>query len=97
MIRCLLVFLSALSVLAAHAQDIRKFVVGFPPARFTLACGDTVNKIAAECGVKTLVLTRQSARRDDATLQALTSGAQRDFTGRPIPAQDLDEVVVGNG
>ena len=64
-------------------------------ARFTLACGDTVGKIAAECGVKTLVLTHQRPRRDDVMLQALTAEVQRDFSGRLILAQDLDEVVVG--
>jgi len=48
MIRCLLVFLSALSVLAAHAQDVRKFVVGFPPGGTLDVLGRAVAQSMAE-------------------------------------------------
>lgn len=63
-------------------------------AQYTLACGDTVGKIAAECGVKTLVLTHQRPRRDDAALHALAAEVARDFKGRLVLASDLDQVVV---
>ena len=63
-------------------------------AQYTLACGDTVGKIAAECGVKTLVLTHQRPRRDDQALQALRAEVTRDFKGRLLLASDLDEVVL---
>ena len=64
-------------------------------AQYTLACGDTVGRIAAECGVKTLVLTHQRPRRDDAMLQALAAEVARDFKGRLVLASDLDQVVLG--
>ncbi len=63
-------------------------------AQYTLACGDTVGRIAAECGVKTLVLTHQRPRRDDAMLQALAAEVTRDFKGRLVLASDLDAVTV---
>lgn len=63
-------------------------------AQYTLACGDTVGKIAAECGVKTLVLTHQRPRRDDAMLVTLREEVQRDFGGRLVLASDLDAIVV---
>lgn len=63
-------------------------------AQYTLACGDTVGKIAAECGVKTLVLTHQRPRRDDAMLRALEAEVRRDFDGELVLASDLDTVSV---
>ena len=63
-------------------------------AQHTLACGDTVGRIAAECGVKTLVLTHHRPRNDDAMVQVLRQEVQRDFKGRLIVASDLDEVDV---
>jgi ribonuclease Z len=48
-------------------------------ARHTLACGDTVGKIAARNRVKTLVLTHHRPRRDDAMLDLLAEEAARDF------------------
>lgn len=63
-------------------------------AAHTIACGDTVGKIAADCGVKTLVLTHQRPRRDDAMLEKLRSEVQRDFKGQLVLASDLDAVEV---
>lgn len=63
-------------------------------AAHTLACGDTVGKIAAECGVKTLVLTHHRPRDDAAMIERLRDEVSRDFSGRLIIANDLDEVVV---
>jgi ribonuclease Z len=64
-------------------------------AKYTLACGDTVGKIAAECGVRTLVLTHQRPRRDDSMLERLREEVLRDFRGTLVLAQDLDAVAVG--
>lgn len=67
-------------------------------AQYTLACGDTVGRIAAECGVKTLVLTHQRPRKGDslpAALQALREEVGRDFRGQLVLADDLDAVTVG--
>lgn len=67
-------------------------------AQYTLACGDSVGRIAAECGVKTLVLTHQRPRRADAlpaALQALRDEVGRDFHGQLVLADDLQAVTVG--
>ena len=67
-------------------------------AQYTLACGDSVGRIAAECGVKTLVLTHQRPRRADAlpaALQALRDEVARDFHGQLVLADDLQAVTVG--
>lgn len=66
-------------------------------ATYTLACGDTVGKIAAECGVRTLVLTHQRPRRDDAVLARLREEVERDFPGTLLLASDLDAVPVNAG
>lgn len=61
-------------------------------AAYTLACGDTVGKIAAECGVKTLVLTHQRPRADDGMLEALEREVRQSFRGHLVIAADLDRV-----
>jgi ribonuclease Z len=63
-------------------------------ATHTLACGDTVGKIAEAAGVKTLVLTHQWPRADDTMTERLRDEVARDFSGRLILGQDLDEISV---
>lgn len=57
-------------------------------AQHTLACGDTVGKIAAACGVKHLVLTHHKPRPNDAWQAALLEEVARDFSGRLSLAVD---------
>jgi ribonuclease Z len=57
-------------------------------ARFTLACADTVGKIAARAGVKTLVLTHHRSK-DDATMEQMRRDVMADFSGRVVVAEDL--------
>ena len=61
-------------------------------AQYTLACGDTVGRIAADCAVKTLVLTHHRPRRDDTMLERLRAEVGRDFGGRLVLASDLDAI-----
>jgi ribonuclease Z len=61
-------------------------------ARYTLACGDTVGKIAAECGVKTLVLTHHRPGQTGAILEQLAEEVARDFRGPIMMAYDGLEV-----
>lgn len=63
-------------------------------SQYTLACGDSVGKIAAAAGVKTLVLTHHWPRAGDAMLEPLREEVARDFSGRLVLARDLDEVVL---
>lgn len=64
-------------------------------AKYTLACGNTVGKIAADCGVKTLVLTHHRPRNSgNAMIERLREEVARDFKGRLVLASDLDEVEV---
>ena len=66
-------------------------------AQHTLACGDTVGKIAAAAGVKTLVLTHHWPRADATMpemLEHLREEVARDFSGRLVLARDLDEVSL---
>jgi ribonuclease Z len=57
-------------------------------AELTLACGDTVGKIAARAGVGTLVLTH-FRRKDAAMLETLAGEIRRDFAGRLVIGADL--------
>lgn len=63
-------------------------------ARYTLACGDSVGKIAARAGVGTLILTHHRPRTDDAMLERLAEEVSRDFGGRLIIGRDLTEIEV---
>ncbi len=63
-------------------------------AKHTLACGDTVGKIAAAAGVKTLVLTHHWPRAGDEMVERLRDEVSRDFSGRLILGQDLDAIDV---
>jgi ribonuclease Z len=62
-------------------------------ARHTLACGDTVGRIASECGVKRMVLTHHRPRRDPALLRRLAEEVARDFTGELLIGEDLMEIA----
>ena len=61
-------------------------------AKHTIACGDTVGRIATDCGVKTLVLTHQRPRDDDGVLQDLHDEVRQTFSGRLVIASDLEEI-----
>jgi ribonuclease Z len=63
-------------------------------AAHTLACADTVGRIAAEAGVKKLVLTHHRPRADDAVLAQLADDVARDFSGEIILGRDLMEIEV---
>jgi len=63
-------------------------------ARHTLACGDTVGKIAAAAGVKRLALTHHRPRAGDEMLEALRIDVARDFSGEVIIGQDLTEIEI---
>ena len=64
-------------------------------AKYTLACGDTVGKIAQKAGVKTLVLTHHRPRGDDRMVERLGNEVAQDFSGRLVIARDLDTVTLG--
>ncbi|CAB3652502.1 ribonuclease Z [Achromobacter denitrificans] len=63
-------------------------------AKHTLACGDTVGKIAAACNVGTLVLTHHRPRNETAMIERLREEVSRDFHGRLIIANDLEEITL---
>lgn len=63
-------------------------------ARHTLACGDTVGKIAAEARVKALALTHHRPRADGAMRAALAQDVAQDYKGRLILAEDLTEIAL---
>jgi ribonuclease Z len=62
-------------------------------AKHTLACSDTVGKIAAEAKVKRLVLTHTRAVTEQ-SITAMISEAAKDFSGPISVAEDLDEFPV---
>jgi ribonuclease BN (tRNA processing enzyme) len=63
-------------------------------AQYTLAAGDSVGKIAAQAGVKTLVLTHHLPRKADSALGLLAEEVARDFSGRIVIGADLTEIAV---
>ena len=63
-------------------------------ARYTLASGDSVGKIAARANAKTLVLTHHKPRKDAHMLERLADEVARDFTGRIVVGSDLTEIDV---
>jgi ribonuclease Z len=63
-------------------------------ARYTLACGDTVGKIAAECGVGKLVLTHHRPGQTAAVLETLAEEVARYFSGPIVMARDGLEVAL---
>jgi ribonuclease Z len=62
-------------------------------AAHTLACGDTVGKIAARANVKTLVLTHHR-RKEAAMLETLAAEVRRDFAGRVVIGADLMSIEM---
>ncbi len=62
-------------------------------ARFTLACADTVGKIAARAGVKTLVLTHHRGK-NNSTMEQMGQDVAADFSGRVVLADDLMKVEI---
>ena len=64
-------------------------------AQYTLAAGDSVGKVAARAGVKTLVLTHHLPRKDESVLDVLAEEVARDFSGRIIVGRDLTEIELG--
>jgi ribonuclease Z len=62
-------------------------------AEHTLACSDTAGRIAAEAGVKRLVLTHVRSMTP-AMLAELERDVRRDFGGPVALANDLDEFIV---
>jgi ribonuclease Z len=62
-------------------------------AEHTLACSDTAGRIAAEAGVKRLVLTHFRFMTPD-MLAELERDVRRDFDGPVALANDLDEFVL---
>lgn len=63
-------------------------------AQYTLAAGDSVGKVAAAAGVKTLVLTHHLPRKDESVLQLLAEEVARDFSGKIVVGEDLTEIEV---
>ena len=62
-------------------------------ARDTIACSDTVGKIATEAGAKQLVLTH-FRQKSDALMQELAAEVARDYTGPVVLGRDLLELLV---
>ena len=63
-------------------------------ARYTLACGDTVGKIAAACDVKTLILTHHRPGQAGPILELLAEEVARDYSGPIVMARDGLEVPL---
>jgi ribonuclease Z len=63
-------------------------------ARYTLACGDTVGKIADACNVRKLVLTHHRPGQTDAVLETLAEEVARDYSGQVVMARDGLEVAL---
>jgi ribonuclease Z len=62
-------------------------------ARYTLACADTVGKIATKAGVKKLVLTH-FRQKSEAMMQEIATDVARDYDGPIVLGQDLTDVLV---
>lgn len=63
-------------------------------AQHTLACSDSVGKVAARAGVKTLVLTHHKVRTDQSMLERMAEEVARDFSGHLVVGEDLTEIEV---
>jgi ribonuclease Z len=62
-------------------------------AKDTIACSDTVGKIARQARVKKLVLTH-FGQKPGAMMQEIASDVARDYDGPVILGRDLDDVLV---
>ena len=58
-------------------------------ATHIIACADTVGRVAARAGVKTLVRTHHRPRPDDTLLTEIEADVARVFTGRIVMGRDL--------
>ncbi len=63
-------------------------------AQHTLACGDTVGRIAADCGVKQLVLTHHRPGQTPEMLATLKQEVERDFSGLVLIGHDGLEIPL---
>lgn len=63
-------------------------------AKYTIACGDTVGKVAAKAGVKKLALTHHRPRTDDSMLNALLADIRQDYSGPVVLGEDLTRIEV---
>lgn len=63
-------------------------------AEHTLACGDSVGKLASAAGVKRLALTHHRPRVGDEMLRALRADVEADFSGEIFMGEDLMEIEV---
>ena len=62
-------------------------------AEYTLACADTVGRIAAEAKVGTLVLTHHRQKSDE-LLEQMRQDVAKDFSGRVLLGQDRLRVTL---
>jgi ribonuclease Z len=62
-------------------------------ARETIACGDSVGRIAREARVKKLVLTH-FRRASDAVIQSIAGDVARDYNGPVVLGSDLLEITI---
>ena len=62
-------------------------------AKHTLACSDVVGKVAADAGVKRLVLTHTRAVAQ-ASIDAIIEDVRRDYAGPVSMAEDMDDFEV---
>ncbi len=62
-------------------------------AHDTIACADTVGKIATQARVKELVLTH-FRQKSDAMMQELAGEVARDYAGPVVLGRDLLEVLI---
>jgi ribonuclease BN (tRNA processing enzyme) len=62
-------------------------------ARETIACADSVGRIAREAGVRKLILTH-FRRASDAVIQSIRADVARDYDGPVVLGADLMEIAV---
>ena len=62
-------------------------------AKHTLACSDVVGKVAAEAGVKRLVLTHTRAVSEE-SIAAMVEEVGRDYVGSMRIAEDMDQYEI---
>jgi ribonuclease Z len=78
-------YAAAAQLTTPHLRDL---------ARYTLACGDTVGKFAAACGVGKLVLKHHRPGQTDAVLKTLAEEVARDFSGPVLMGWDGLEIPL---
>ena len=75
-----------------HPVDLSALVLA-RLARETIACADSVGRIARKARVKKLVLTH-FRRSPDAVIQSIASDVARDYDGHVVLGSDLLEVTI---